>query len=94
MGTDGTSRAIGPIADEVLAWVARERGMFQRLEDQFGRYFPEQSTAGIKARLDDLRRIELCALAAREAAMFHDLYGLKEPSGHLCFGDCYHEEVE
>lgn len=77
MGTEGTPRRIGPIADQVLAWVARERGMFQRLEDQFGRYFPAQSTAGIKARLDEIRRIELCALAAREAAMFHDLYGLE-----------------
>jgi hypothetical protein len=26
---------------------------------------------------DELRRIELCALAAREAAMFHDLYGME-----------------
>jgi hypothetical protein len=27
---------------------------------------------------DELRRIELCALATREAAMFHALYGMEE----------------
>ena len=58
---DGTARAIGPIADQVLVWVrsARERGGY------------------IKVRPDELRRIELMAQAAREAAMFHQLYGME-----------------
>lgn len=59
MTPNGTARAIGPLADQVLAWVAyaRERGGY------------------IKVRPDELRRIELMAQAAREAAMFYDLYG-------------------
>lgn len=58
---DGTARAIGLLADQVLAWVsyARERGGY------------------IKVRPDELRRIELMAQAAREAAMFHQLYGME-----------------
>lgn len=28
---------------------------------------------------DDLRRIELCALAAKEASMFFDFYGIDAP---------------
>ncbi len=58
---NGTPRAIGPIAEQVLAWVAWQRA----------------STSPERASADDLRRIELCAQAAREAAMFHDLYGLE-----------------
>ncbi len=56
---NGTARAIGPLADQVLSWVAyaRERGGY------------------IKVRPDELRRIELMAQAAREASMFFDLYG-------------------
>jgi len=61
--TDGTPRAIGPIADQVLAWVALQRR------------FPVLELRRITP--DELRRIELCAQAAREAAMFHDLYGLE-----------------
>ena len=60
---NGTPRAIGPIAEQVLAWVALQR-QFPTLE--LRRITP-----------DELRRIELCAQAAREAAMFHDLYGLE-----------------
>lgn len=73
MGTDGTPRRIGPIADQVLAWVAVER-------------LPGPCRIP-RVTSDDLRRIELCALAAREAAMFHDLYGMDRmcPSGHLDF---------
>jgi len=58
---EGTAKAIGPLADQVLVWVshARERGGY------------------IKVRPDELRRIELMAQAAREASMFFDLYGMK-----------------
>ena len=69
--TDGTPRAIGPIADQVLAWVALQRR------------FPVLELRRITP--DELRRIELCAQAAREAAMFHDLYGQLNPTGHLDF---------
>lgn len=65
----GTPRAIGPIAEEVLCWVASQRGT------------PELR----RPTPDELRRIELCAQAAREAAMFHDLYGQLKPTGHLDF---------
>lgn len=60
---EGTPRAIGPIADEVLAWVA-----FQK----------RSSTELRRPTPDELRRIELMAQAAREAAMFHQLYGIEE----------------
>ena len=60
---NGTPRAIGPIAEQVLAWVALQR---QVPTLELRRITP-----------DELRRIELCAQAAREAAMFHDLYGLE-----------------
>lgn len=75
----GTPRAIGPIADEVLVWVAREQKTFRELKDNFRRQFPQQYLGGIDRHLDEIRRIELCALAAREAAMFHDLYGIGVP---------------
>ena len=52
----GTPRALLPITEQVLAFVARYR-----------------ARGGID--LNDLRRIELCALATREACYFHDLYG-------------------
>jgi hypothetical protein len=82
--TNGTPRAILPIADQVLAWVARQRALWaDHLENT-----PELVLCA--PSLDEIRRIELVALAAREAAMFFDLYGMK-PSGHLCFGDCDHE---
>lgn len=61
--TSGTPRAIGPLADQVLAWVAAQRDERTR-------------TLHSVDRVAEIRRIELCALAAREAAMFHDLYGL------------------
>ena len=57
---DGTAREIGPIAEQVLAWVIVERKRRCRIHP------------------DELRRIELVALAAREAAMFHALYGMEE----------------
>jgi len=58
----GTPRAIGPIAEQVLAWVANERA--ERNDPDYPFDHPA------------LRRIELCALAAREAAMFFELYGI------------------
>jgi len=67
---DGTPRAIGPIAEQVLAWVAMVRNQDHAQED-----------------LDHIRRIELCALAAREAAMFFDLYGLT-PDGTWKSQEC------
>jgi hypothetical protein len=57
---DGTPRALLPISDEVLALVARHRDGTAELR----RLTP-----------DELRRIELCALATREASRFFDLYG-------------------
>ena len=65
---DGTARAIGPIADQVLAWVRD-----QRVKRGIPGYVPSVTTD------DEIRRIELCATAAREAAMFHDLYGMETP---------------
>lgn len=68
MGTDGTARRIGPVADNVLAFVADKRAH---------REHPRPGVRQITVTDDDLRGIELCALAAREASMFHDLYGLE-----------------
>lgn len=45
-----------------MAWVATRR-RYNVAHDEL--FIPD----------DDLRRIELTALAAREAAMFHELYG-------------------
>lgn len=56
MSSEGTARALLPVTEHVLAWVARTR-----------------EHGGVD--LNDLRAIELCALATREAAFFHDLYG-------------------
>lgn len=58
----GTPRELRPIAEQVLAWVAGER-------KQLG-----QMVSGTPHE-QMLRKIELCALATIEAAMFHDLYG-------------------
>ncbi len=60
--TGGTPREILPIADAVLLWV----GLHKSGRAELRRPTP-----------DEIRQIELCALAAREAAMFHDLYGLE-----------------
>lgn len=49
---DGTPRALAPLAEEVLAWVANER--------------LKRESRGFKPTVladDDLRRIELCALS-------------------------------
>ncbi len=73
---NGTPRAIGPLADEVLAWVADQRAPRNDPD------FPYDH--------DSLRRIELLALAAREASMFLSLYDIKVPTGHHCPGDCHH----
>jgi hypothetical protein len=37
-----------------------------------------QRSQGFGVPADQLRRIELCALATREAAMFFELYGMEE----------------
>jgi len=62
---DGTPRALLPITEAVMVWVAHQRS---------GRAELRRQTP------DELRRIELCALAARDIAMFHDLYGEGSPS--------------
>lgn len=71
MTSPGTARELRPVAEEVLAWVSRERNWKSEWE-----VLPPSD--------DDIRRIELCALATREAAMFFDLYGVN-PS-HVCEG--------
>lgn len=73
----GTPDKLVPIAEQVLAWVAHERNRWRRTYAGTS-YIPQD-------KLDDLRRIELCALATREAAMFHALYGASpaEPAGHI-----------
>ena len=73
--TDGTPRELLPIAEEVLAWVARERRHVSSMFDG--------DDIGYRAQMDHIRRIELCALATREAAMLFDLYGGRAPSGHI-----------
>jgi hypothetical protein len=65
---DGTPRALRPIAEAVLALVARSRTP--------NRHNPENHRwHHIALHDDDLRRIELCAQAALDVSMFHDLYG-------------------
>lgn len=58
----GTPEALIPIADSVLAWVAGMRAL------------ADSAKAPDPVAIDDIRRIELCALATREAAMLHSLY--------------------
>jgi hypothetical protein len=58
----GTPEALIPIADQVLAWVAGMKDLARAA------HVPDDMV------MDDLRRIELCALATREAAMLHSLY--------------------
>ena len=64
----GTAREIGTVAELVLAWIAVQRN-------------PGTPVPHDRISKDDLRRIELVALAAREAAMFHELYGMEESHG-------------
>jgi len=49
---DGTPRALQPLADEVLAWVAAQR-----------KSAPYQTEYDNPVPPDDIRRIELCAQA-------------------------------
>jgi hypothetical protein len=58
----GTPRELKPIADLTLAFVANAKNRRAR-------------GLCVHATDDEIRRIELCALATREAAMFFDLYG-------------------
>ena len=68
MPAQGTPRELGPVAERVLVWVAQERKKNERAHSY-----------AYKTPDDDIRAIELCALATREAAMFHDLYGMETP---------------
>jgi hypothetical protein len=61
---DGTPRATKEIAEKVLAWVRERRDFNQALT--------EHDEAWIDP--DDLRRIELCALATQNLALFNELY--------------------
>ncbi len=86
---NGTPRELLPIADQVLAWVARERAK----NDAPLPGDPFHTSVYVSD--NELRRIELCALATREAAMFFDLYGIR-PHGHLDFigGDPHGETAD
>ena len=68
MPAQGTPRELGPVAERVLVWVAQERKKNERAHSY-----------AYKTPDDDIRAIELCALATREAAMFFDLYGIGDP---------------
>ncbi len=63
---EGTPRALIPVTERVLAWVANQRRLGLQTDD-------------------DLRAIELCALATREACFFHDMYGTR--TGHIVHRD-------
>jgi hypothetical protein len=59
---EGTPAELKPLAEQVLGWVQRQREHSEYLA------FPDP---------DDLRRIELMALAVREWSMFLQLYSLR-----------------
>lgn len=61
MAADGTPRALKPIAEAVLAFVARHRDGADMEETM------------VDSQL--LRRIELCALTTLDVANFDTLYG-------------------
>lgn len=63
--TEGTTRALAPISDSVLAWVAEQRRHLETVR-RLSRSGQDWS--------DDLRRIELCALVTRDVAAFNALY--------------------
>lgn len=76
----GTPRALLPITEQVLAWVASRRAFLDETDARLDRvaaqgYDVSEARASLQPRREDLRRIELCALATREACYFHDLYG-------------------
>ena len=59
VGSDmSTPAELVPISEQVLAWVAYQR----------------QHAGFINIGADNLRRIELCSLATREAAFLHSMY--------------------
>lgn len=60
----GTPEALLPITEQVLSWVANKRA--PRNDPAY--HDPDCTP-------DDLRRIELCALAVRESVFLLDLYG-------------------
>jgi len=65
----GTPGELRPLAEQVLVWVQRERS-WKSPEDVL---MPSE---------DDIRRIELMALAVREWSMFLTLYGLNQKESH------------
>jgi hypothetical protein len=71
----GTARALGPIAKQTLLWVAQQR---KRHEPLTG-IVPDAYAGRVRRvgliPLDDLRRIELCALATLDISHFDILYG-------------------
>lgn len=76
---DGTPAALGPIAREVLAWVARQRTLL-----------PSVRPEAADAHADHLRRIELCALATLDISMLASLYAVlpKEGTGPCASHSC------
>lgn len=72
MGVDGTPRALGRIARQTLAFVGDRRNHKVVGPDGLRR---------IEVTADDLRRIELCALAALDISLFDALYGQKDADG-------------
>ncbi len=69
----GTPRELKPIAEQVLAWVARQRELHNPPEPIHG--YPVRRIGLVNK--DHLRRIELCALVAMNVANFADLYDLQ-----------------
>ena len=97
---NGTPRELLPIAEEVLVWVSRQKTRLHQHEQVFASAAEKGWDVGdadeaLQPRRDTIRRIELCALATREAAMFFDLYGIR-PHGHLDFigGDPHGETAD
>jgi hypothetical protein len=74
---DGTPRALLPITERVIVWVAEQKARISAWEAAFARAQCDttEARAALQGRVDMIRSIELCALAARDIAMFHDLYG-------------------
>ena len=73
---DGTPRALLPITERVMVWVSEQKARISTWEAAFARSQCDatEARAALQGRADMIRSIELCALAARDVAMFHDLY--------------------
>lgn len=75
-GPDGTPRALAPIAEAVLGWVGAQRATIRLQEQEVTSLtgdpdYAARSMVGLK---DIARKVELCALVARDVAAFHTLY--------------------